>query len=230
MPHLGALIALALGLHAGSALADLWAYVDENGRSHVANRQIDPRYKLFYKGETTLDVPAAPAPDAALATDPARLHRFASLIDSSARSTGLDPALVQAVVAVESAFDPHALSGKGAIGLMQVLPVTGERYGIRGDTRRSASEKLFDPAINLRVGTRYLRDLLARFENDLSLALAAYNAGEGAVATHDNAVPPFAETRDYVRRVTQVYALYRPASSRPSPVVRLIHRDKAPPR
>ena len=73
MPHLGALIALALGLHAGSALADLWAYVDENGRSHVANRQIDPRYKLFYKGETTLDVPAAPAPDAALATDPARL-------------------------------------------------------------------------------------------------------------------------------------------------------------
>jgi soluble lytic murein transglycosylase-like protein len=228
MPHQGALIALALALHAGSALADLWAYVDKRGVSHVASRQVDLRYQLFFKGETTLDAPAVPVPKPALASDPARLHRFAPLIETSARSVGIDPALVQAVVAVESAFDPRAVSGKGALGLMQILPATGERYGIQGDARRSASEKLLDPAINLRVGTRYLRDLLARFENDLSLALAAYNAGEGAVTMHDNAVPPFAETRDYVRRVTEVYARYRPPPSQPSSVVRIIHGEKAP--
>jgi soluble lytic murein transglycosylase-like protein len=240
MPKPGALIALLLALHAGSALADLWAYVDADGRSHVASRQVDARYKLFFKGETTLDVPAAREQEReravgalagtalyALATDSSRVHRFAPLIETNARSTGLDPALVQAVVAVESAFDPHAVSGKGAIGLMQILPATGERYGIRGDARRSASDKLFDPATNLRVGTRYLRDLLVRFENDLSLALAAYNAGEGAVTTHDNGVPPFAETRDYIDRVKQMYALYRPPAPAALPVVRILHGENA---
>jgi soluble lytic murein transglycosylase-like protein len=234
MPRLRALIALVLVAHAGFAFADLWAYVDAQGRSHVASRQVDARYKLFFKGATTLDDPAAPveerqrAVDAlagthlyALATDRSRLQRFAPLIETNARSMGLDPALVQAVVAVESAFDPRAVSSRGAIGLMQVLPATGARYGVRDDRRTSASDKLFDPETNVRVGTHYLRDLLARFENDLTLALAAYNAGEGAVTTHDNAVPPFDETRDYVRRVTQVYALYRPVAT-PAPVPAIV--------
>lgn len=239
MPIARALIALAIAAYAESAFADLWAYVDAQGRSHVANRQLDARYSLFYKGRTTLDVPAAstqaraPA-NGALAgtrlyernTDPARVQRFAALIETNARSTGLEPALVQAVVTVESAFDPHAVSGKGAIGLMQVLPETAERYGVHDDAHRSAAQKLLDPATNLRIGTRYLSDLLARFDNDLSLALAAYNAGEGAVATHDNAVPPFDETRDYVRRVTQFYALYGPPMPATPAQVRIVEQRK----
>ena len=235
MPDLRALIAVALCASAMPASADLWAYVDSQGHSHVANRQVDARYTLFFKGETTLDAPDAPAGareralDAlagtrvyANATDPARVRRFTPLIEANARAAGLDPALVLAVVAVESGFDPHAVSDKGAIGLMQVLPGTGARYGVRADAKRSAIERLFDPATNLRVGTRYLRDLLARFGNDVSLALAAYNAGEGAVTMRANRMPPYAETRDYVRLVRAVYAIYRPAppaSSRVRPTV-----------
>ena len=229
------LIAVAIGACASPAFADLWAYVDPQGHSHVANRQVDARYTLFFKGATTLDAPEAPADarsraiDALAgtrlyeqATDPARVHRFTSLIEANARSAGLDPALVLAVVAVESAFDPRAVSDKGAVGLMQILPDTGERYGVRTDAKRSTTDKLLDPATNVHVGTRYLRDLLARFGNDLSLALAAYNAGEGAVATHANRVPPFAETRDYVRLVRALYAVYRPAPPSPSGRVRIV--------
>jgi soluble lytic murein transglycosylase-like protein len=86
--------------------------------------------------------------------------------------------------------------------------------------------KLRDPAINVRIGTRYLRDLLARFGNDVSLALAAYNAGEGNVVSRANTVPPFAETRDYVRLVRQVYALYRPPATPPLRPVRLITKER----
>ncbi len=125
-------------------------------------------------------------------------------------------------MAVESAFDPGAVSDKGAVGLMQVMPQTGERYGVTGDARRSTAQKLLDPATNLRIGTRYLRDLLARFTDDLTLALAAYNAGEATVATHDNRVPPFAETRGYVTLVQRLYALYRPAPDGPAAPVRIV--------
>jgi soluble lytic murein transglycosylase-like protein len=228
-------VALAAALCANAVRADLWAYVDGEGRSHLANHQVDSRYKLFFRGETTLDVPNGPAAERAQAidalsgtrlyrraTDDSVARRYDALIRTHAQTNGLDPALVKAVIAVESAFDPRALSAKGAIGLMQVLPATGERYGIGGDARTSTAQRLLDPATNIRVGTRYLRDLLARFADDLTLALAAYNAGEGTVATHDNNVPPFAETRDYVRLVQQVYALYRPPPDTPATPVRIL--------
>jgi len=230
-----ALLLPLLSLQAAEVHADLWAYVDEQGRSHVANRQVDARYKLFFKGQTTLDAPSAGEDErrramTALAgtrlyqraTDPAVAGRYDPQIATAARTNGLDPALVKAVVAVESSFDPHAVSGKGAIGLMQVLPETGERYGLAGDARRTIAQKLAEPATNLLIGTRYLRDLLKRFANDLPLALAAYNAGEGTVETHDNRVPPFAETRDYVRFVQQLYALYRPVPAEAETPVRII--------
>jgi len=217
-----ALAVAAVAFH-GVARADLWAYVDGEGRSHVANQQVDSRYTLFFKGETSLDAPQGLPTEReqavrALAgtrlyeraTDERLTRRYAPLIEQHARSNGLDPALVKAVVAVESAFDPHALSDKGAVGLMQVIPDTGERYGLTGDAHRSIAQRLLDPATNLRIGTRYLRDLLDRFANSVPLALAAYNAGEGNVAVRDNTVPPFAETRTFVRLVQQVYALYRP--------------------
>ena len=230
--------AMVVALESPAARADLWAYVDTDGRSHLANYQVDPRYELFFKGQTTLDVPNGPAAERAeardaltgtvlyrRATDERLTRRYAPLIETHARSNGLDPALVKAVVAVESAFDPLALSVKGAIGLMQILPDTGERYGLAADARQSIAEKLRDPATNVRIGTRYLRDLLARFENDLPLALAAYNAGEGSVDSHAKSVPPFAETRTFVRLVQQVYALYRPLPEARAEPVRLVRKE-----
>ncbi len=234
-----AAVVMLVALHAIAARADLWAYVDEQGRSHVANRQVDSRYQLFFKGDTTLDVPnageterehalaaLAGTPLYARATNERLSRRYASLIETHARANGLDPALVKAVIAVESSFDPVALSARGAIGLMQIIPETGARYGLVPDDRRDVEAKLRDPATNVRIGTRYLRDLLARFGNDVSLALAAYNAGEGNVVSRANTVPPFAETRDYVRLVRQVYALYRPPATPPVRPVRLITKER----
>jgi soluble lytic murein transglycosylase-like protein len=108
---------------------------------------------------------------------------------------GLDPDLVVAVAAVESGFRPAAVSPKGAQGVMQLMPGTARDLGVTDP---------LDPAANVDAGTRYLRDLLARFDGDLSKALAAYNAGPGAVARHQG-VPPFRETRDYVQKVLRRY-------------------------
>lgn len=129
---------------------------------------------------------------------------YAREIIAAARAAGVDAELVHALIAVESAYQAHAVSPKGALGLMQLLPETAALYGVR------------DPltvAGNLRAGTRHLRELLDRFDNRLDLALAAYNAGEAAVRRHDNAVPPFPETRAYVPAVMTRYRSARPAAS-----------------
>jgi soluble lytic murein transglycosylase-like protein len=110
---------------------------------------------------------------------------------------------------------------------MQVLPETAERYGVAGDGHRSVADKLRDAALNVRIGTRYLRDLLARFDGDVALALAAYNAGEGAVARHANRIPPYDETRDYVTRVRQFYAIYRPLPAASPRRVQLVKRARS---
>lgn len=117
--------------------------------------------------------------------------RFSDLIDRHARARGLDPALVDAVVRAESGYRPEAVSPKGAVGLMQIMPDTGRRFGARD---------LESPEDNLRAGTAYLGYLLGRF-GDLSLALAAYNAGEGAVLRYGNRIPPYPETRAYVQAI-----------------------------
>jgi soluble lytic murein transglycosylase-like protein len=122
---------------------------------------------------------------------------FASQIRRAARAARLDPALVHAVVQVESDYEPGARSAKGALGLMQVMPETALRYGVR-DPARSAE-------INLGVGTRYLRDLIEMFAGRLELALAAYNAGEHAVLQFGRRVPPYRETRQYVDMVLRAY-------------------------
>ena len=117
---------------------------------------------------------------------------FALQIESAARDAGVDPALVHAVVAVESAYRPGAISPKGAVGLMQVMPATALRYGVRNPV---------DVAENLRAGTRHLRMLMQMFGDRLDLVLAAYNAGEGAVRKYGDAIPPYPETRNYVPSV-----------------------------
>lgn len=118
-------------------------------------------------------------------------EQFLALINSTARRHGIHPEFVQAVIDVESAFDPNAVSKKGAQGLMQLMPATAERFGV---------SNAFNPAQNIDGGTRYLRYLLDLFGGDTRLALAAYNAGENAVL-RVNGVPPYRETRNYVARV-----------------------------
>jgi soluble lytic murein transglycosylase-like protein len=129
----------------------------------------------------------------------------------------VDYALLQALIATESGFDAGAVSAKGAIGLMQVIPETATRYGLVGNRRVSLETKLKDPRTNLWTGTRYLRDLLAMFPGDLELALAAYNAGEGAVQKAGNKVPNFPETQNYVKTVMQLYYRLNPQAARQAP-------------
>lgn len=125
---------------------------------------------------------------------------YASQIERAARKNQLDPALVHAVIHVESRHSAEAVSPKGALGLMQVMPETAERFGVK----QAAS-----PEGNLAAGTRYLRTLLDRFDQRLDLALAAYNAGEGAVIRHQRQIPPYQETRQYVPAVLSQYDEWR---------------------
>jgi soluble lytic murein transglycosylase-like protein len=118
-----------------------------------------------------------------------------SLASEAARRHGLDPELVLAVVTVESGFRPEAVSPKGAQGLMQLMPTTAQALGV---------QDAFDPAANLDGGTRHLRDLIALYDGDVAKALAAYNAGAGAVSRH-RGVPPYKETQEYVKKVMKRY-------------------------
>jgi soluble lytic murein transglycosylase-like protein len=117
-------------------------------------------------------------------------------VDEAARTAEVDAALVHAVIAVESRYNPKAISKKGASGLMQLMPDTAKRYGVAD---------VFDPAQNIRAGALYLRDLLRMFDKDLKLALAAYNAGEHVVARYGNRIPPYRETEAYVPKVLAYY-------------------------
>ena len=129
--------------------------------------------------------------------------RFEQEVIKAADKAGLDPALVHAVIRVESAYRPDAVSPKGAVGLMQVIPATGRRFGV---------EDLLQPSANIQAGTQYLSYLMRMFDGDLRLVLAAYNAGENAVLRHGKRVPPYTETVRYVPRVLNTYeALSRQA-------------------
>jgi soluble lytic murein transglycosylase-like protein len=174
--------------------ADVYAFTDERGVLHITDRPSDTRYELV------LVSPAPVAPSTALA--PAALQ---PLIDAAAARYRVEPALVHAVIQVESNFNPRAVSPKGARGLMQLMPATAQRLGVAD---------AFDPRQNIEGGVRYLAGLLALFGNDLRLALAAYNAGENAVIQYGHRIPPFRETQDYVPKVLQQYLRLRAADAR----------------
>jgi len=147
---------------------------------------------------------------------------FSPLIERQARARGVDPGLVHAVIRAESGYRPDAVSPKGAVGLMQLMPATASRFGVADREH---------PESNVSAGTAYLRLLLDRF-NSVPLALAAYNAGEGAVMRHGNQIPPYAETRGYVARVLRDYG---DAAIAPAPLppvygagLRLADSDLAP--
>lgn len=125
--------------------------------------------------------------------------QFAGLIEDAAQRHGLDPALLHAVIRAESSYNPEAVSHKGAIGLMQLMPATAARYGVQDP---------YNPMENIHGGARYLSDLIEMFQSDITLAVAAYNAGENNVIKYGHRIPPFHETQDYVTRVLGYYNRY----------------------
>lgn len=195
-----------------SGQADIYAYTDADGSVSLSNVPADARYAVLV---------AAPAPPASAVAAPSAVpassgraptdkaaraasHPFAEVVEDAARAAGVEAALLHAVIAVESSHNPRAVSKKGAAGLMQLMPATAKRYGVAD---------AFDPAQNVAGGARYLRDLLALFDRDLSLALAAFNAGENAVLKHGKRIPPYRETQAYVPRVLDHYARLRARSA-----------------
>jgi soluble lytic murein transglycosylase-like protein len=213
------LAGLALAGAAQVARADIYGYIDAEGNAHFSAGKLDERYQLFMRGDGAFDSRELAAPPAAprgairqyLAEHP-NLKKYEPLMMQAAHDYVVELPLLKAVMAAESGFNPGAISPRGAVGLMQVMPATAERYGLQGDQRRSVSDKLADPKTNIRLGARYLRDLMHLFPDQQALVLASYNAGEGAVQKYRNRVPPYPETQNYVKLVTQFYQLYKPAS------------------
>lgn len=158
------------------------------------------REGTFFLEPPRRQIPEAPAPAEPASSGPAdevagtaSAHKYRSAIDRAAQATGLDPALIEAVIAAESAGDPAAVSRAGAKGLMQLMDSTAADYGV---------SDAFDPDQNILAGSSFLGDLLERFGGDLRLALAAYNAGPATVERYGG-IPPWPETRDYVEAVAE---------------------------
>lgn len=216
-----------------TARADVWAFVDERGVTHFAVEQVDSRYRLFFKGDdfdsqrdgmprkggTGLRPDAASSAAAgklaSYFSSSAQYKRVRHHVERTANNSGLDYDLLKALIATESGFSVDVVSPKGAVGLMQLLPATAERFGVRADARRSVADKLTDPATNLQAGARYLQYLIEMFPGRLDLALAAYNAGENAVKRFGLVIPPYKETQNYVRTVLALYEQLQPGATAP---------------
>ena len=184
-----------------AAQADIYRYVDEHGTVHFTNVPDDNRFKLYMTTRRDPDLVSN-----ALASRGVRPYstearkRYHAHILAAARVYSLEPALLHAVISAESGYDALARSPKGARGLMQLMPDTARRYGVQNP---------LDPEQNIYGGAAYLRDLLTLFGNDLKLALAAYNAGEGSVLEYGNRIPPYRETTRYVPKVLSYYQRYK---------------------
>jgi hypothetical protein len=179
-----------------TAWPDIYKYEDENGTLHFTDVPTDKRFKIFMKDikkdqklRTTFRLSGC-------AKDPAE---FEPIINACALEFGVDKSLVKAVIHAESGYNPQAVSRKGAQGLMQLMPKTAQGLKVSNS---------FDPAENIRGGVRYLRFLLDTFKGDVSLALAAYNAGLTKVVQYQG-IPPYAETRNYVSKVLSYRQSYQ---------------------
>ena len=168
--------------------AQIYAWRDVNGTLVLSDRSIDAPTTVYKVSGTPSYVTTRPAEDEGVSED----SRYEPLIQEHATRRALRPELVRAVIQVESGFNARALSPKGAMGLMQLMPATARSLGVNNP---------WDPAQNIRGGTDYLRQLLDEYDGNEELALAAYNAGAGAVAKYGRRIPPYRETRDYVRKV-----------------------------
>ena len=223
-------------LFAAPARADIWGYIDDKGTPHFSSFQVDERYEVFLREQSEpepyrvqpFNQPAAstPAAEEPALAPPRMLVYFEGLpsyksvrhllLEASTKH-GIDYALLQALIATESGFDSRAVSPKGAVGLMQLIPPTAERYGVKAGKNASIEMKLTDPVVNIRAGASYLSDLIKMFPGQIELALAAYNAGEGAVQRAGNKIPNYPETKNYVKTVMQLYNVLKPLSANAQP-------------
>src|SRR6202790_900028 len=188
------LIASLLWASTAAARSHIYTYVDADGMRHYTDVPDNNRYRLLVLSlqERTA---SGDRYDWMLL---AKAGRYDSIIETAALSASLEPDLLRAVIVVESGFNSRAVSKRGAMGLMQLMPATATRFG---------ASNPYDPGENVHAGARYLKFLIDRFGQDVRLALAAYNAGEEAVDRNGGRIPPFTETMAYVPRVLKIYRM-----------------------
>ncbi|HLN48656.1 MAG TPA: transglycosylase SLT domain-containing protein [Steroidobacteraceae bacterium] len=189
-----ALIATALYATVAEAGSKIYTYVDADGLRHYTDVPDNNRYKLLVLSPQDR-TESGQYYDLSLL---ARATQYDSIIEKAALSAAVEPNLLRAVIVVESGFNSRAVSKRGAVGLMQLMPATATRFGVSNP---------YDPKQNVHAGARYLKFLIDRFGQDIGLALAAYNAGEEAVDRNGGRIPPFAETMAYVPRVLKIYRM-----------------------
>jgi soluble lytic murein transglycosylase len=174
------------------AAADIYVYVDKDGVRHFTNAPTSSNYRLYMKSKKSSNPPVT------FSVSNSHLNgsdQFDGLIDKASRDFGISPRLLKSIIKVESNFNPAAVSKKGARGLMQIMPHNFDDLEIFDWA---------DPYQNIMGGTRYLKQMLDKYDGKLHLALAAYNAGPAAVDKY-NDIPPYKETKNYIRRVTQYF-------------------------
>jgi soluble lytic murein transglycosylase-like protein len=177
----GALLsALSMGVSDAAASA-VWEFVDRNGVVHMGNVAPPAAREVVWLEGVGSVVSDKPKGSVRQPLSSPKYESARPVLEEAARAQALEPALVIAVAAAESAFNSEAVSRKGALGLMQVMPATAQRYGVTARRAQEAKQAVMEPKLNAHIGTRYLADLLRMFDGDKELALAAYNAGEGAV-------------------------------------------------
>jgi len=170
-----------------AASADIYQYMDQKGHTHLTSHKLGKGFKLISRIRSQRRSTSRFSKNK---------RRFSRAINRIAIQQKIDPALLHAIIRVESAYNPKALSPKGAAGLMQLMPATAKRYDV---TDR------WNPEQNINGGAKYLKFLLKRYNNNLALVAASYNAGEGAVDKYGKQVPPYRETKDYVKKVKKFY-------------------------
>jgi len=190
------LIATLLAASAAAAHSQIYTYVDADGLRHYTDVQDNNRYRLLILSPRDRTA-SGDRYDAMLL---ARAGQYDSIIEKAASAASVEPNLLRAVIVVESGFNSRAVSKRGAVGLMQLMPATATRFGVSNP---------YDPLQNVHAGARYLKFLIDRFGQDVRLALAAYNAGEDAVDRNGGQIPPFSETMAYVPRVLKIYQMLR---------------------
>ena len=190
------MIIACLGI--ANAGADIFVFTDETGTQHFSDMPDDSRYTLFMHSESPR-VMAVESQRKPIFISKNR-NIFSPEIKRAALTYQLDEALLHAVISAESGYNSRSISNKGAMGLMQLMPDTAKRFRVTNS---------FDPAQNIYAGAQYLSNLLVHFDNNLPLALAAYNAGENNVRKYGDQIPPFPETRAYVMKVMDNYQKFK---------------------